>query len=110
MAKPARKKDGSNELKLIVQKQFVCRSMEAAWPLPRNQKNSKFDPVMFFRKHLGFIFGFGVAAVALAVVYLSTRPLIPLDVQEQIDADIEKCGGLLKEQSVFHCLGERPLV
>ena len=52
---------------------------------------------MFFRKHLGFIFGFGVAAVALAVVYLSTRPLIPLDVQEQIEADIEKCGGQLKE-------------
>ena len=64
--------------------------MEAAWPLPKSLKNSKFGPVMFFRKHLGLIFGFGVAVVALAMVYLSTRPLIPLVVQEQIEADIEK--------------------
>ena len=52
---------------------------------------------MFLRKHLGFIFGFGVAVVALAMLYLSSRPLIPLVVQEQIEADIEKCGGQLKE-------------
>jgi hypothetical protein len=47
---------------------------------------------MFFRKHLGLVFGFGVAAVSLAMVYLSTRPLIPLVVQEQIEDDLEKCG------------------
>ena len=48
---------------------------------------------MFFRKHLGFIFGFGAAVIALAMVYLSTRPLIPLVVQEQIEADIENVAG-----------------
>ena len=65
--------------------------------MPKSLKNSKFGLVMFFRKHLGFIFGFGVAVVALAMLYLSSRPLIPLVVQEQIEADIEKCGGQLKE-------------
>lgn len=52
---------------------------------------------MFFRKHLGLVFGFGVVAVSLAMVCLSTRPLIPLVVQEQIEDDLEKCGGELKE-------------
>ena len=79
--------------------------MEAAWPLPRNQKNSKFGPVMFLRKHLGLVFGFGVAVIALAMVYLSTRPLIPLVVQEQIEADRKSCqpGGGLERKFEFFC-------
>lgn len=52
---------------------------------------------MNFKRFLELFLGTAVLAVVIAALYVSSRPAIPLVVQEQIDADLQKCGGLLKE-------------
>lgn len=52
---------------------------------------------MFWKKHLGLVIGAVAVIFSCTAVFLSLRPAIPLVVQEQIDADLQKCGGALKE-------------
>ena len=52
---------------------------------------------MVSRKCLMIALGLGTLAVVLATIWCFSRPDIPLKVRKQIDADIQRCGGELKE-------------
>lgn len=52
---------------------------------------------MLIRKCLGIFLGLATVAAMLATAWWSLRPEIPPEVQKQIETDIEKCGGQLKE-------------